>query len=195
LFSTITLCARLSENVRAHMPIRPLDRLLFAQGGRCFFCDRPLPKTDASVEHLVALTHGGPDNDENCVACCKQLNSLFGRVSLKEKIRIVLNQGGKFVCPAVVAGTAPAKKATAPKSVAAPPTTTDAKLEVVLLDLHKRGAAKPGTVEKLKNTMKSALKNGETDEELSALVQALEARQFILVAEGKVTYALPPRAL
>jgi len=53
------------------MPTTPLQRLLFAQGGDCFFCRKKLGKAEASVEHLVALTHGGRDNDENCVACCK----------------------------------------------------------------------------------------------------------------------------
>lgn len=177
------------------MPIKPLDRLLFAQGGRCFFCDRRLSKPDASVEHLVALTHGGKDNDENCVACCKQLNTLFGRMSLKEKLRIALNQEGKFTCPAASAGASTTKPPVVSKPTADLPLTADAKLQVVLIDLHKRGAAKPGTVEKLKNTMKSALKNGETDEEVSALVQALEKLGAISVSEGKISYALPLRAL
>ncbi len=82
------------------MPTKPIERLMFAQGGECFFCRRPLRKADASVEHLVAVTHGGKDNDENCVACCKSLNTLFGRMSLKEKLHIILNQKGDFACPA-----------------------------------------------------------------------------------------------
>ena len=68
------------------MPTTPLQRLLFAQGGDCFFCRKKLGKAEASVEHLVALTHGGRDNDENCVACCKSLNSLFGRMSRRPQI-------------------------------------------------------------------------------------------------------------
>jgi 5-methylcytosine-specific restriction endonuclease McrA len=76
------------------MPTKPLERLIFTQGGNCFFCRKPLGKAEASVGHLVAVSHGGKDNDENCVACCKALNSLFGRMSLKEKLQIVLNQKG-----------------------------------------------------------------------------------------------------
>ena len=163
------------------MPIKPIDRLLFAQGGRCFFCARQLTKADASIEHLVARAHGGKDNDENCVACCKQLNALFGRVSLKEKLRIILSQHGTFVCPATSIGPAEI------------PVAVEAKLVIVLNDLHKRGAAKPSTVEKLKNTMKSALKNGETETEMTVLIQALQDSGAISVSGGKVKYALPPR--
>ena len=57
------------------MRTKPLDRLLFTQGGECFFCHQPLPREEASIEHLVAVTHGGKDNDENVVACCQALNT------------------------------------------------------------------------------------------------------------------------
>src|SRR5687767_9001118 len=81
------------------MPTKPLDRLLFTQGGACFFCREPLPQSEASVEHLVASANGGDNGDDNCVACCKALNALFGSMSLKEKIQLVLNQKGQFRCP------------------------------------------------------------------------------------------------
>ena len=73
------------------MPNRPLTRLLFSQGGLCFFCEKPLPVSDASVEHLVARSNGGTDKDENCVACCKSVNVLLGCRPLKEKLQLVLN--------------------------------------------------------------------------------------------------------
>lgn len=76
-----------------------LDRLLFAQGGQCFFCRKPLPKAEASVEHLNASANGGTNDDGNCVACCKALNHLLGSKSIKEKMQIVLNQRGNFQCP------------------------------------------------------------------------------------------------
>lgn len=72
---------------------------MFAQGGQCFFCKKTLPKSDASVEHLVASANGGTNKDDNCVVCCKSLNSLLGSMTLKEKIAVVLNQKGKFKCP------------------------------------------------------------------------------------------------
>lgn len=175
------------------MPIKPINRLLFAQGGRCFFCARQLTKADASIEHLVPRAHSGKDNDENCVACCKQLNALFGRVSLKEKLRIILNQHGPFVCPAASIGAAAAKLPRTSNAEPETPAPVAAKLTLVLNDLHKRGAAKPSTVEKLKNTMKSLLKNGEAETDMAVLIQALKDRGVITVSGGKVTYALPPK--
>ena len=81
------------------MPTTPLDRVLFLQGGQCFFCSKTLSKAEASVEHLVPKAHGGNDHIENLVVCCKALNSLFGHMTPKEKIRALLNQKGKFKCP------------------------------------------------------------------------------------------------
>ena len=94
------------------MATTALDRLLFAQGGDCFFCHQALPRGEASVEHLVASTLGGGDNDENCVACCKTLNRLFGRMSLKEKMQLLLKQRGDFQCPGglVQKAAAPTKR-------------------------------------------------------------------------------------
>lgn len=76
-----------------------LDRLLFVQGGLCFFCKQPLPRAEASIEHLVASANGGTNSEDNCVACCRTLNSVLGSKSIKEKIQIVLNQHGDFQCP------------------------------------------------------------------------------------------------
>jgi hypothetical protein len=174
------------------MPTKPLERLLFAQGGDCFFCRKPLSKAEASVEHLVALTHGGGDSDENCVACCKALNNLFGRISLKEKLKIVLNQKGAFVCPGTASPTA--SKTGAVKSAAKKPRTHAERLALVVTDLQKRGNARPGTVEKLLNTIKShMLQLGEAENEADTLLGELRARSFVHVAEDKVTYALPAR--
>lgn len=132
------------------MTVKPLDRLLFLQGGLCFFCNAPLPRADASIEHLVALSRGGSNDDENCVACCKVINTILGSIPLKEKIRAVLNQKGKFTCPnrvnsaspsmseaalksqpvAPVKHVAPLKAAAAVKTVSQPKTATPAKADV-----------------------------------------------------------------
>lgn len=80
------------------MPTRPLDRLLFVQGGLCFFCKQPLLRDDASVEHLQAIANGGANGDDNCVACCKTVNALLGSMSIKPKFEVVLNQKGHFRC-------------------------------------------------------------------------------------------------
>ena len=110
------------------MRTKPLDRLLFTQGGECFFCHQPLPREEASIEHLVAVTHGGKDNDENIVACCQALNTLFGRMSLKEKLTVILKQQGPFHCPARrAAASASAAPGTAP-TTAVPATALQVEL-------------------------------------------------------------------
>ena len=73
--------------------------MLFLQGQLCFFCNRTIPKDEASVEHLVPLSADGSDHADNLVACCKTLNALFGDLSVKEKMRAILKQNGEFVCP------------------------------------------------------------------------------------------------
>ncbi len=81
------------------MPTTPLHRALFLQGRRCFFCSRSIPAVEASVDHLIPVSKGGSNHSDNLVACCKTLNALFGDLSLKEKIRTILLQNGKFTCP------------------------------------------------------------------------------------------------
>src|SRR5258706_14431543 len=81
------------------MATTPLERLLFLQGGLCFFCGEPLPKADASVEHLQALASGGNHPDDNCGPCCKAVKRVLGGRPLQAKIQGVLNQKGAFPCP------------------------------------------------------------------------------------------------
>ena len=207
------------------MPTKPIERLLFAQGGQCFFCDKSLPRGEASVEHIVAVTHGGKDNDENCVACCKALNNLFGRMSLKEKLQILLRQKGNFICPAGIGGAtenqappvkkvAPAKKVAAKKAAAktaaakksavktapakksaTPKTRTKTeKISLIVAALQKRGDAKPSTLEKLENTIRTQLMQlGEPESEAATLLRELMDHSYVIATENKVTYALPAK--
>jgi hypothetical protein len=165
------------------MPTRPLDRLLFAQGGLCFFCRQPIPKADASVEHLVASANGGSNGDENCVVCCKTMNALLGSMSLKEKIQVVLNQEGKFKCP-----NGAQKKAAKAAIVAAPSPPGSDPVAVVIANLRQRGTAKPKTVKKLMSTIR-AFRKGISDEHLTALLEELQAAGFISIDGSKVAYA------
>ncbi len=80
-------------------PATKLDKLLFLQSSKCFFCARTLTKAEASVEHLLAASKGGTNDDENVVACCVTLNRAFGSIGLREKIRIILDKAGDFRCP------------------------------------------------------------------------------------------------
>lgn len=176
------------------MPTKPLDRLMFSQGGLCFFCNMPLPKSEASVEHLVPSARAGSNSDDNCVACCKAINGLFGSMSLKEKIRVVLNQHGKFVCPNGAGSSAPVVKATStPQQSAISSSPTIDNYSVVLSDLRKRGASRPRKVETLKNTIRAAVKNAKssiTDVQLETLFKHLQMNGKIVVDGSKVSYSL-----
>ncbi|AEV26427.1 hypothetical protein Dsui_2056 [Azospira oryzae PS] len=184
------------------MPTKPLDRLMFVQGGLCFFCKQPLPKAEASVEHLFASSNGGSNNDENCVACCKSVNALLGSMSLKEKFQVVLNQKGQFKCPngtgsvktatpskAPPAVTPQAKPKTPPK-VAAVVKTKDDKLAFVVANLKQRGNSKPRTLKTLTSTIASLYPKGVSKTELASLLQQLQSTGKVIVKENKVTYAL-----
>ena len=76
-----------------------LEKLLFLQSSKCFFCGRVLTKAEASIEHLQPKSGGGNNEDGTVVACCVTLNQTFGKISLKRKFEIVLEKAGKFTCP------------------------------------------------------------------------------------------------
>ena len=163
---------------------------MFAQGGHCFFCKKPLSKNDASVEHLFASANGGSNNDENCVACCKAVNALLGSMSLKEKIQVVLNQKGQFKCPNE---TGSAKDATQPKATPKTPAAAKSKGDMIALivaNLKQRANAKPRTLKTLTSTVASLFPKTLTETELTALVQQLQSTGKISVLENKVTYEL-----
>lgn len=175
------------------MRTKSLDRLLFAQGGECFFCHQPLPREQASIEHLVAVTHGGKDNDENLVACCQALNTLFGRMSLKEKLAVVLKQKGPFQCPARLA-PALASTAPAPMPKAAAPASPTTALQVVLAGLRKRGNARPRTLDALAPLVAELLEqNGFAAREAKDVLARLRGQHYIEVQDRRITaYLLPP---
>lgn len=176
---------RLLPIVRRDMASTKLARLLFAQGGYCFFCGEPLARTSASIEHLVATSNGGRNDDENCVACCAVLNRLLGSMSLKEKIQVVLNQQGKFKCPSNVGsakkvahnGKLPAKSKKA------------ATIDTALQDLQRRGAARPRSVKTLKRTLHALFNKELTEKQLGELIVQLEATGLVQITEQTVGYA------
>lgn len=171
---------------------------MFVQGGLCFFCKQPLPKAEASVEHLFASSNGGSNSDENCVACCKSVNALLGSMSLKEKFQVVLNQKGQFKCPngdgsvktatpSKVPPTAPTK---APPKARAVAKTKDDKLAFVVANLKQRGNSKPRTLKTLTSTVASLYPKGVSKAELASLLEQLQSTGKVIVKENKVTYSL-----
>ena len=170
------------------MSITPLDRLLFAQGGLCFFYSSPLQKENASVEHLDAKANGGTNSDKNCVACCREINSLLGSTSLKEKIRVILNQNGKFACPK----RASSQSKSAAKTVCPPPAEATDHYSTVVTSLEKRGDSRPKKVESLKNLIRSITANAKgslTEAELDSLLHQLECSDKVQVHGTMVNYS------
>ena len=168
------------------MPTKAIDRLLFAQGGVCFFCNAPLPKAEATVEHLVASARGGANGDDNCVVCCRSINALFGSMSLKEKIRVVLNQKGHFKCPNGIGNATQAPKQHAPGAAAA---KAREPLSLLVANLKARGKGRPTTLKALAADIKSQ-KLGKTDADVAVLIEKLKAKGKLIVAGTKVTYKL-----
>jgi hypothetical protein len=160
--------------------MKQLERLLFLQGHRCFFCQQTIPDGEASVEHLVASSNGGGNDDDNCVACCKAVNAVLGSLSIKAKIQAVLNQRGAFSCPR------------APKfSPATPAQPNEERIAVVVADLQKRGSARPRRVTTLLNTIAAVFQKKLSEDDVSSLLASLVERGYIAIDESKVTYALP----
>lgn len=174
------------------MPTKPLDRLMFAQGGLCFFCKKALSQTEASVEHLVATANGGHNHDDNCVVCCKALNALLGSMSLKEKIQVILNQRGDFKCPNPKGAHKSAKAPAASHAAVSHASKSVAeKLALIVADLHKRGTARPRTVKTLSSTISALFQKHLPDTEVSSLIDMLCAQRVVIVSGEKVSYELP----
>jgi hypothetical protein len=167
------------------MPTKPLDRLMFIQGRQCFFCRQPLPKTEASVEHLLASANGGNNGDDNCVACCKSVNALLGSMSLKEKFQVVLNQKGQFRCP----NSAGAAKPVTPPKAATVDESNDKRFNLVVTNLKQRGHSRPRTLKTLTTTIVSLLPK-VPEQEITALVRKLQSTGKVSVSEDKVSYTL-----
>ena len=68
-------------------PVR-MQALRTRDGNDCFFCHLPLSIEDESEEHLVAITHGGPDHLANLVLAHKLCNAQASHLSVMEKIHM-----------------------------------------------------------------------------------------------------------
>jgi hypothetical protein len=166
--------------------VKQLERLLVLQGQRCFFCNDPIPPGEASVEHLIASANGGPNEDGNCVVCCKSLNAAFGSKPYKDKLLAVLNHRGPFVCP---------KAPMAPTAVKSVPLGVEPggnpQVSIVLANLQRRGASKPRKEQTLRNTIAAVFQQQLAEEELSALLARLQSDRYVSITDGKVIYNLP----
>ena len=137
----------------------------------------------------MASSKGGPNSDDNCVACCRAINTLLGSMSLQEKIKVVLNQKGNFKCPN---GTDSKQPASAPTLVN-PKKPTVAKvagpLELLTKNLKARTKDRPTKISNLTADIKSQ-KFGLTDSGIHDLIEKLKAQGKVVVTGTKVTYTL-----
>lgn len=76
----IPLCGRRSNAAN-------VKRILERDGGNCFFCRIELG-ADITVEHLVAIAHGGPNHISNPFLAHADCNLRAGHLSAPEKIAI-----------------------------------------------------------------------------------------------------------
>lgn len=65
-----------------------IKTLLDRDGNKCFFCNKEMSEDDTTREHLIALSHGGPDHISNMVLAHSKCNLDAGTLSLIEKVKI-----------------------------------------------------------------------------------------------------------
>jgi hypothetical protein len=78
---------------------KAIDKRIFLQGGRCFFCGKTLTASQASIVQLCTRSKGEKANDDNSVACCNTLTQFLKDLTLKEKIQVIMRHGGQIPCP------------------------------------------------------------------------------------------------
>jgi hypothetical protein len=177
---------------------KKLDKLLFSQSGKCFFCDKLLERSVASIEHLQALSNGGKSIDENMVACCRDVNQYLGNLPLKEKMRVVIRYGGQIPCPMnrkqsdTKQITLAAKGKSKPIDLATtqniPILTSTAELvEKFLKKLQQQSKNRPKKLKTLINSIATYYQ--WSHEETEALVKVLVNKGSIHIVDGnKVKY-------
>ena len=76
-----------------------LERLLFLQGGKCFYCGKTMADKTASIEHIIPRSCGGSNELDNLAVCCQSINHMLADVSPKKKIELLVDWKGKVPCP------------------------------------------------------------------------------------------------
>lgn len=66
--------------------------LLERDGNKCFYCGEEIMDEHMSVEHLLALIHGGNNHISNLVLAHKSCNQKVGHMSVIDKIKYRENQ-------------------------------------------------------------------------------------------------------
>lgn len=163
--------------------MKQLQRLLFLQGNRCFFCDQPIPTGEESIEHLSARANGGEKSEENSVVCCKSVNAALGSLSIKEKFRAILSYRSGFTCPRLRSGEVAAHQSNqSHRSEMA-----DALMPQVVANLKKRGSKRPGKLVTLRNAVACSFPSA-TPEVIELVLQKLKKTGYVAEKGSKVSY-------
>lgn len=81
--------AKVQTHYNTGRPTPVVRTLIERDGDSCFYCDEPFgPDRPRTREHLVAITHGGPDHISNIFLACETCNIKAGHLSAPEKIRL-----------------------------------------------------------------------------------------------------------
>jgi len=62
-------------------------KLAARDGKMCFFCLYKLGFDALTIEHLLSVSHGGSDNDNNLALACDPCNTALGNMPVVKKIR------------------------------------------------------------------------------------------------------------
>jgi 5-methylcytosine-specific restriction endonuclease McrA len=87
------------QNITKTHGLTKLEKMLYLQGGKCFFCGELLEPDDASIDHLLPLSQDGKRVESNEVVCHRTVNEAFGSMDLKRKMDFILRSAGRFQCP------------------------------------------------------------------------------------------------
>jgi hypothetical protein len=69
-------------------PMKPLIAALRKRDGDlCFYCQKEVGRENESAEHLVSITHGGPNHISNLFLAHQTCNAKAGHLSAPEKIK------------------------------------------------------------------------------------------------------------
>lgn len=86
-------------NIGQRKRINTVRSIAQRDGWTCAYCLCALDEDDATIEHFVALTHGGPDHLANQVLACQPCNAEASHLSAREKIEAAVRKrsGGREV--------------------------------------------------------------------------------------------------
>lgn len=67
---------------------------LWHEQPRCAYCRTPLSRRSATLDHVLPLSRGGTDSDDNSLLCCSACNLSKGNRTIIEWIADLLTAAG-----------------------------------------------------------------------------------------------------